>query len=227
MIEAVVDPYDSGYAAEYPALYTDDPFWAPKHALNRRVLAALLRAPWCRSWIDLCCGQAPFFGDAPAHVRCVGLDRSAAQLAGARSRHPWLELVEADVLDPDVLAASRFSLVTSFWGAYSYLGSQHAVASMLRKMAAWLDVPGAIYVEVIDPTKLAAFNETSFARGHGFEVEVIDVPTGRWRYRDRGGVHELCSPPPDMFIRVLRGAGLAVEVVGDVQTMVQLVAWRR
>jgi hypothetical protein len=117
--------------------------------------------------------------------------------------------------------------VTSFWGAYSYLGSQGAVASMLRRMVTWLDRPGALYVEVIDPARLAGFNATSFARAHGFEVEVIDAAQGRWRYRDSGGAHELCSPPPERFTQLLRAQGLAVERVGDVQTMVQLVAWRR
>jgi len=221
------DPYDSAYARAYPGLYTDDPFWAPKHAFNRRVLADLTAAPWCTSWIDLCCGQAPFFADAPADMRCVGIDRSAAQLAAARARHPQAAFTEADVLDATALAGERFSLVTSFWGAYSYLGSATAVAAFVRRMAGLLADAGALYLEVIDPARLTAFNTTAFARAHGFEVEVIDAARGDWWYRDTGGEHRLCSPPVTCVRDAMVAAGLVVEEIGDVQTMVQLLAWRR
>lgn len=226
MAALIDDPYDSAYARAYPGLYTDDPFWAPKHGFNRRVLAGITAAPWCTSWIDLCCGQAPFFADAPPGLRCVGLDRSAAQLGAARRRYPDAAFTEADVLDATAHAGERFSLVTSFWGAYSYLGSATAVAAFVRRMAGLLADAGVLYLEVIDPARLAAFNATAFARTHDFEVDVLDAARGDWRYRDAGGEHRLCSPPVACVRDAMVAAGLSVEEIGDVQTMVQLLAWR-
>jgi hypothetical protein len=178
------------------------------------------------SWIDLCCGQAPFFADAPPGVRCVGVDRNAGQLVAARRHCPHAEFMPMDVLDPAVTRLGRFGVVTLFWGAYSSLGGPEAVETLIDHMHALTSEGGAVYIETLDPTRLGGFNHTAFARANNFKVEMIDEATGRWRYEDDEGVHELCSPPLSFFRSAFAKRDMTTRVATVVQTLSQLVARR-
>lgn len=216
------DLYGERYADVYRALYVDHPQWRDKHELNLRIVRSLLRPG--SSWLDLCCGQAWHFTGVPGGPR-TGIDLSSAQLAYARRDNPDATFIEGDVLE--VALPGRFDLVTSFWGAYSYLDDEARIARFLERAIGWTAPGGAVYLELITPGTLAAFNATGFAGEAGAAV-VLRSPDGvAWRFRDPGGWHELTSPPQELFEARLAPWFEAVELRGVAATLAQLVATGR
>ena len=211
--------YDHAYAPVYRALYIDHPMWRDKHAMNLAIVRSLLRPGG--AWLDAFCGQAWHFTQVDG-VAKTGIDVSAAQLARARDASPGAVFVEGDVLD--VAVDARFDLVTSFWGAYSYLGDRARIAAFVRRAIAWTAPGGALYLELITPATLDAFNQTAFADETGSAVRLRSEDGEAWSYRDPGGWHDLTSPPVEFFEAALAPWFTSVEVRGVVATMVQLVA---
>jgi hypothetical protein len=216
--------YDDRYADLYRALYIEHPMWSDKHACNLRILGELLRPGG--SWLDTCCGQAWHFAHAGAGVRCTGIDVSAAQLRRARRDNPAATFVEADVATVE-LGAARFDLVTNFWGAYSYLDDHDRIAALVGRLRDWTAPGGALYLELITPATLAAFNAIPFAADTGSRTILRSDDGVRWSYQDPGGRHDLTSPEPAWFERWLGPWFDRVEIVGTVSTMQQLVATGR
>lgn len=175
--------YVDSYSAVYRALYIDHPMWHDKHALNLRIVRSLL--PAGGTWLDACCGQAWHFTQIDG-VAKTGIDLSAAQLAVARRDNPTARFLEADILDnalDDALDA-RFDLVTSFWGAYSYLDDHARIAAFVRRAIDWTAPGGALYLELITPETLEAFNATGFAGETGSAVRLRSPHGVAWSYQD-------------------------------------------
>ena len=214
--------YDERYGDIYRALYIDHPQWQAKHDLNLKILRSL-RQPRA-TWLDTCCGQAWHFAqlDGFGGAR-VGIDISAAQLARARLANPDATFIEADVLAAD-LGDERFDLVTNFWGAYSYLDDHDRITAFVRRLIAWTAPGGALYLELITPATLAAFNALAFAASADAAVRLRSADGVMWSYRDPGGWHDLTSPPLETFEALLAPWFREVSVRGDVATMQQLVA---
>lgn len=217
--------YGDRYSEIYRELYIHHPMWGGKHARNREIVRSLLPPPPGGSWLDLCCGQAWHFAQVEGAAK-TGVDVSAAQLAHARRDNPGAAFLEADVLDPalDARLGRRFDLVTSFWGAYSYLDDLERIAAFVRRAIGWTAPGGALYLELITPATLAAFNATPFAGDTGSAVELRSPDGVAWSYRDPGGRHALTSPPAPFFEALLAPCFRSVESRGTVATMVQLVA---
>jgi hypothetical protein len=231
--------YDDGYAAMYRALYIDHPQWRDKHACNIDLVRSLVSPQ--SSWLDTFCGQAWHFSQVREVERRTGVDVSAAQLRAARRASPDATFVEADVLacGASELGGGGFDLVTCFWGSLSYLDGVDAIAAFLRRAAAWTAPGGSLYLELITPATLEAFNQTGFAAETGSRT-AVSAPHGDgdgdghrhgdgdgawvWSYEDPGGRHELCSPPLGFFRERLAPWFERVELRGVVSTMQQLVA---
>jgi hypothetical protein len=217
--------YDARYADAYRALYVDHPMWRDKHDLNLQIVRELL-APGAR-WLDLCCGQAWHFTQI-AGVAKTGVDASAAQLARARADNPDAAFVEADVLACDVSdVGGTFDLVTCFWGAYGYLDDVARIRAFVDRAIAWTAEGGALYLELITPHTLAAFDASPFAIEHGCRVELRSHDGVAWSYHDAGGRHDLTSPPAELFEAALAPYFARVATRGVVTTMRQLVATGR
>lgn len=212
--------YNADYARIYRKLYIEDPQWRDKHALNLRIIRSLLGPR--SSWLDTCCGQAWHFSQVSGGGERTGIDISAAQLEVARRACPSARFIEADVLACD-LAGARFDLVTNFWGSYSYLADLERIEAFLDRLIDWVAPGGALYLELITPETLSAFNETEFAARAGSRVIREDIGPG-WSYQDPGGTHELLSPPRSFFRDRLAPWFGWVERRGTAATMEQLVA---
>ena len=221
---AVTDIYDERYADVYRALYIDHPMWKGKHQMNLEILASLL-SPGC-SWLDTCCGQAWHFAQVGPVVRQTGIDISAAQLCRARMGCPHATFIQGDVLEAD-LGPGQFDVVTNFWGAYSYLDAPERIAAFVQRLVTWTAPKGAVYLELITPATLLAFNLADFAHDTGARTILRSDDGVRWSYQDPGGRHELTSPLASFFLRLLEPHFEHVEIVDTVVTMQQLVAVRR
>ena len=215
--------YGDHYSEVYRALYVHHPQWRDKHELNLRIVRSLLRPG--AAWLDTCCGQAWHFTQIDG-VAKTGIDVSAAQLRHARRDNPGATFLEADVLDPalDAALGARFDLVTSFWGAYGYLDDHARIAAFVRRAIGWTAPGGALYLELITPSTLEAFNATSFAADTGSAVRLRSADGVAWSYRDPGGWHDLTSPPAAFFQALLAPCFRTVETRGVAATLVQLVA---
>lgn len=214
--------YGDRYSELYRELYIRHPQWHDKHELNLRIVRSLLRPGG--TWLDTCCGQAWHFTQVDG-VAKTGIDLSAAQLAHARQGDSTATFLEGDVLEVELDA--RFDLVTSFWGAYSYLDDHARIAAFVRRAIEWTAPGGALYLELITPETLAAFNATSFAEATGSAVRLRSADGIAWSYRDPGGWHDLTSPPAAFFEALLAPCFRTVETRGVAATMVQLVAANR
>ncbi len=211
--------YGESYSEVYRELYVRHPMWRDKHELNLRIVRQLL--PPGGSWLDTCCGQAWHFTAVPGAAR-TGIDVSAAQLGHARRDNPDATFLEGDVLE--VALDARFDLVTNFWGAYSYLDDHARITAFVRRAIAWTAPGGALYLELITPDTLAAFNATAFAEDTGSAVRLRSDDGVAWSYRDPGGWHDLTSPPAAFFEALLAPCFRSVETRGVAATLVQLVA---
>jgi SAM-dependent methyltransferase len=211
--------YGERYSELYRALYVHHPQWRDKHELNLRIVRSLLRPGG--SWLDTCCGQAWHFTQVGGAAK-TGIDLSAAQLHHARKGNPTATFLEGDVLD--VALDARFDLVTNFWGAYGYLDDHARIAAFVRRAIEWTAPGGALYLELITPGTLAAFNATPFAADTGSAVRLRSDDGVAWSYRDPGGWHDLTSPPAAFFEALLAPWFRTVEVRGVAATLAQLVA---
>lgn len=218
--------YDVDYARVYDELYLHP--WPRKHRHNeatlRRVLGTLPRRP--RRWLDLACGQAWHFSRFPDDVEQLGVDRSPAQLELAARRAPHATFVQADISEV-VFPQGRFDLVTNFWAAYAYLDDEAIIADLVRRAVGWIDTGGALYFELLLPDDLTTFNESEFARRTGFRVQPRSTDWRKWAYTDGGGVHDMTSPPVDLFLDALGSAFEHIETQHDGGFMVHLVATGR
>ena len=218
--------YDDRYAAIYRELYIDHPQWRDKNACNVDIVRSLVSRQ--SSWLDTFCGQAWHFSQVREAPRQTGVDASAAQLRAARRANPDATFVEADVLACDAGELGRgFDLVTCFWGSLSYLDGAEAIGAFLRRAAAWTAPGGSLYLELITPATLEAFNQSGFAAETGSRTAVGAVDgegAWAWSYEDAGGRHELCSPPLGFFRERLAPWFEGVELRAMVATMQQLVA---
>lgn len=221
---AIGDLYSASYAPIYRRIFIEHPQWRAKHQRNLEILRSLL-SPESR-WLDLLCGQAWHFSQLPEVGSRTGVDASAAQLAFARRECPAATFIEADVLSCDLEAAS-FDVVTSFWGSYSYLDDPDRIARFVARMIEWTAPGGAVYLELITPETLLAFNRIAFAAETGSATELRSADATRWSFRDPAGVHRLTSPPIAFFRELLAPHFAVVELRGSVSTMKQLVARER
>lgn len=213
--------YSDSYAEIYRQIYIDHPMWSEKHEVNIRNVRALL--PPGGRWLDTCCGQAWHFTQLPEIADKTGIDLSPAQLARARAANPRARFIEGDVLECD-LHGEQFDLVTNFWGSYSYLDDEERIAALVERMIGWCAPGGAVYLELITPETLAAFNATDFAADTDSQTILRSPDSVKWGYQDPGGYHDLTSPPAGFFDRLLRPWFDAVEGQEVVTTMRQLVA---
>lgn len=217
--------YSAEYAARYARLYIAP--WRRKHLRNSenltRILAALapLRRPV--RWLDVACGPAWHFRQFPSGCFKVGLDRSMAQLLGAREAGPDAAFVCADMA-AGAFAPASFDLVTNFWAGYCYLDGFRPIANFLDNLIGWVRPGGACYLEVLLPEDLAAFNTCRFAAATGFRVFARTPDFTFWGYRDSGGEHRMCSPPLGFFTAPLAGAFERLEAEHDGAFMVHLIA---
>jgi SAM-dependent methyltransferase len=189
--------YDDFYTPHYAALYVDHPSWELKLQHNRAQLGTLLKP--LGNWLDTCCGQGWHLAQFPHHRR-MGIDRSAAQLARARSQNPSVPFIEADVVEYEFPeGGQRFDVVSNFWSSYSYLNDEDAIRALVQKLVRWTAPGGSLYLELTVPDMLEDFNESHFAAETGARV-VLKSPDGvRWEYNDSGGVHRMMSPPLEFF----------------------------
>ena len=219
----------TGAARLYRHLYIDDAFWRPRNLENERILRRLVEAlPKPLQWVDLFCGQGWHFDFSGPGVSATGVDASGPQLELARARNPDATFVEGEVLD--VLQSEALQLpiglATIFWGAYGYLGSVHAIDSLLRSLANRMTRGNVLYLEVLDPSTLLEFNTSSFAAEQACRVEQLDEESWTWKYRDPLGPHVLCTPPLGDMIELLTKAGFRPNVASTVQTLHQVLAVR-
>jgi SAM-dependent methyltransferase/Fe-S-cluster containining protein len=215
--------YTESYVPHYRRLYVLDDHWRAKHEHNLATIEALL--PEGGSWLDVFCGQAWHFSRVSKAAERVGVDASAAQLALAREHNPEATFFEADVRDfePD----RRFDLVTAFWGGYSYLDDLDAIAAVITKLVRWTAPGGHLYLELIDPETLSAFNATRFADRERCEVSFRSPDRVRWSYRDPGGEHHLSSPPLELFEPLLTPHFEAIDSATAITAIRQVVATNR
>jgi SAM-dependent methyltransferase len=218
--------YSESYAAQYPSLYLTP--WRRKHELNlanlARVLDSLAQAT--PVWLDLACGQAWHFAQFPGRARMVGLDLSPAQIARARRNATEAAFVCGDVSRAPFPPAS-FDLVTNFWAGYCYLASSERIASMVHGAVDRLRPGGALYMEILLPRDLEAFNASRFAAQTGFAVIPLSDDYTEWRYDDSGGRHVMTSPPIELFLDIIRPEFNKVEVHHDGAFMAHLIATGR
>jgi SAM-dependent methyltransferase len=221
------DLYDDSYAAIYRALYIDHPQWRDKHSCNVAIVRSLVSRQ--SSWLDTFCGQAWHFSQVGEVERRIGVDVSAAQLRAARHANPEAVFIEADVLAVDAgdLGGDGFDLVTCFWGSLSYLDGPGAIAAFLGRAAAWTAPGGSLYLELITPATLEAFNQSGFAAETGSRTGAGGAGEWAWSYDDPGGRHEMVSPPLGFFRERLAPWFEQVELRAMVATMQQLVATGR
>lgn len=218
--------YGNDYAAAYESLYIEP--WREKHKLNARNLAAVLRNLKTPRpvWLDLACGQAWHFSMFPGQASMVGVDLSQAQLARARARVPQAAFIHGDMARVAFPAAS-IDLITNFWAAYCYLGSEERIASMLKNAVSWIRPGGALYIEVLLGRDLESFNRSRFAGRTGFTVKPRSEDYTQWGYEDVGGWHEMTSPPLEFFLDLLSPGFEQIQATHDSAFMVHFIATGR
>lgn len=218
-----VDIYAQGYTASYRRLYVEHPQWASKHGHNLKVLDGLM-ADSC-SWLDTCCGQAWHFERMRAPgVSKTGIDISAAQLSVASAANPDATFIEADIGAFEFPGDRGFDVVTNFWGAYSYLDDEQAIARLMRKLIRWTSLGGSVYVELITPEALDAYGASAFAGASGTHTSARSADYVKWSFNDPGGTHMLTSPPESFFLDIFLPCFQSVDSRTVVSTMRQLVA---
>ena len=215
--------YTQGYTASYRNLYVEHPQWASKHSHNLKVLDDLMVNS--HSWLDTCCGQAWHF----AHMRNTsvsktGIDISAAQLLVASSANTNATFIQADIGKFEFVDNQGFDVVTNFWGSYSYLDDEHAIARLMRKLIRWTNLGGSVYVELITPEALDAYGASAFADASGTYTSGRSADYIKWSFNDTGGTHMLTSPPLSFFLDIFLPCFQSVDSSKVVTTMRQLVA---
>ena len=150
---------------------------------------------------------------APGPLRIVGGGSNGGCIAGA-----------VNLPDTGEWYQTIHGRVTNFWGAYSYLDDHDRITAFVRRLIAWTAPGGALYLELITPATLAAFNALAFAASADAAVRLRSADGVMWSYRDPGGWHDLTSPPLETFEALLAPWFREVSVRGDVATMQQLVA---
>ncbi|HET7236306.1 MAG TPA: class I SAM-dependent methyltransferase [Actinomycetota bacterium] len=91
--------------------------------------------------LDLGCGAGLIAAELARRARVVALDRSAAQLALARSNAPRALLVRADIAEVGFAPAS-FDVVVAFWSLIHVRRDRHA--EVLEEIHAWLRPSGLL-----------------------------------------------------------------------------------
>ena len=103
-----------------------------------RVIA---RVPEGGRVLDLGCGAGLIAHELSARARVIGLDRSAAQLALARSNAPEALLVRADIAEVG-FAPATFDAVVAFWSLIHVRRERHA--DVLGTIRGWLRPSGIL-----------------------------------------------------------------------------------
>lgn len=101
----------------------------------------LSRLPERGRVLDLGCGAGLVSAELVRRARVVGLDRSAAQLALARSNAPGAILVRGDIAEVGIAPAS-FDAVVAFWSLIHVRRDLHA--RVLTAIRSWLR-PGGLF----------------------------------------------------------------------------------
>jgi len=217
--------YNKEYANIYGKLYIEPEQWQHRNATNIKILKSLLE-PGC-TWLDTCCGQAWHFSMFPSVIIKTGLDISSAQLHHARQKNLDATFIEADVSTFEFNPPRQFDLVTNFWGSYSYLDDEQKIAALVKKLISWLKPGGSLYMELITPETLGAYNKIPFAQ----ETETYTFSRSedftRWGHVDSAGSHLLTSPKLDFFMELLKGHFEQIDASLSVNTLIQLVAKRK
>lgn len=215
--------YVSGYTDSYRRLYVDHPQWALKHRHNLSVLEDLTSN--ARSWLDTCCGQAWHFEHLRNNrVSKTGVDISAAQLAAARVANPDVTLIEADLETFEFSDCRTFDVVTNFWGAYSYLDDEAAIARFMRKLIRWTSLGGSTYIELITPQALESYTMCSFAETSGTYTSGRSDDYVQWSFSDPGGTHLLTSPREAFFLDIFGPCFESIDSGTVITTMRQFIA---
>lgn len=99
------------------------------------------RVPTGGRVLDLGCGAGLIARELSATARVIGVDRSAAQLALARSNAPDALLVRADIADVG-FAPISFDVVVAFWSLIHVRRDLHA--EVLQAIRRWLRPSGLL-----------------------------------------------------------------------------------
>ncbi|MCA9707021.1 MAG: class I SAM-dependent methyltransferase [Myxococcales bacterium] len=193
--------YDAGYAPIYRDLYIDHPQWHAKHEHNVARIRELLPEPG--SWLDTCCGQGWQLSRFPKVADRVGIDVSPAQLERARAANPGVHFIQADLGTFEFEPPRCFDLVTNFWGSYSYLDDEAAIRALVLKLVRWTAPGGSLYIELITPESLDAYNEIAFALSSKSCTRARTPDFVKWAFEDPGGEHCLTSPRLEFFTALL------------------------
>lgn len=188
--------YTVEYANLFEHLYSSR--WRAKHSENLSLIDRLTRD---RNgiWIDTFCGQGWHLARAGFHMRRVGIDRSAAQLAVAKQRNPDCFFIKADLANFR-LKESCADLITNFWGSYCYLTEDNAALRFFASCCQAVKQGGALYWEILEVGDVASYNDSRFAAETNSRV--FGISGHNWRFEDTGGIHHMVSPPAGDFIQV-------------------------
>lgn len=215
--------YAQGYVDSYRRLYVEHPQWASKHDHNLNVLEDL--TAHTGSWLDTCCGQAWHFEQLSNRVISkTGIDISAAQLARAALANPTAHFIQADLETFEFPQNEKFDLVTNFWGAYSYLDDEQAIARLMRKLVRWTNAGGAVYIELITPEALDAYGASAFAAETQTSTAARSDDCAKWTFSDPGGTHVLTSPRESFFRDIFQPCFETIDCSTVITTMRQFVA---
>jgi len=215
--------YNEDYANFYETFYLHP--WYEKHKLNlanlERIISSLPNSKIL--WLDTCCGQAWHFAHFPKSIERVGIDISSAQLRHASRRNPDALFMRGDITSAPV-PENMFNLVTNFWAAYCYLNSYKKITSFIENAVRWLKPGGALYFEILLPADLMTFNDSLYSYNTGFRVYLQNSNACRWYYEDKGGRHNMLSPPLKFFEDILANSFDYLESGHDGNFMTHLIA---
>jgi ubiquinone/menaquinone biosynthesis C-methylase UbiE len=219
----ILSIYDDEYAKKYETYYLQP--WINKHNLNvfniERILQEILFEK--KRWLDICCGQGWHFSKFSPKIEKIGFDLSIPQLRMARKRNPDAVFIQADIFDVTFKNES-FDIITSFWAAYSYLNSEVKIKKLINKAINWTKKGGAMYFEVLLPKDLESFNNSVYAKQTGFYLIPRKTDFSMWTYRDFGGIHNMRSPPLQLFLNMLTEHFTSVEAEHDSGFMTHVIA---
>jgi ubiquinone/menaquinone biosynthesis C-methylase UbiE len=215
--------YTDRYAGIYDALYLEP--WLNKHRWNIRKISEIISQYPEQGilWLDACCGQAWHFSQFPNRISKIGVDISLPQLRLAKKKNPDAFFLQSDILKVP-FKSNVFYLVTCFWGAYCYLDSIKNIGAFLDNAVSWTKENGTLYMEVLLPTMLESFNDSSFAHTTNFRVVPESDNYHTWSYTDCGGKHIMTSPPLEFFTSRLQPFFSIVNAEYDNGFMIHLIA---
>lgn len=221
--ESISSIYTEDYTKNYEALYLRP--WRKKHELNIVNIEIILQQ-FSNSkvrWLDMFCGQGWHFSKFSDSIEKIGVDISESQLSLAKKRNPKAQFVLSDILNVNFKEES-FNLVTCFWAAYCYLSSNDKIKKLIYNAIKWTRKKGVIYIEVLIPEYLKSFNQSKYSDNTKFSVIPRKSDYSEWSYSDLGGMHNMRSPPLELFIDLLSKNFNKVNIKHDSGFMIHVIA---